>query len=284
MVAAIKPFKKPEPPDRTVVNGIWLDILDDWAESFETSQRGDTALGVFVQDQTTRSLDLRFNAVQSTFQLSTPTVVNSKTFEAVGGHSILVGQSIELIKNDNSDISKVTGVSVNTITLDSLIGDIYQTGVDFDAATTSMLVNGSITPVVFSLLPVPSQVGDIVRIMLGIQSSTQMDFSLFGSIAPLTNGCLLRINNGDGTYTNLFNWKTNGEFTARSLDAIFQQKVGGGEHSFVARTTFGGQDKRGVVIRLDGDLGESLEVVVQDDLTLGNSLIEMLAQGHGVQI
>ena len=249
----------------------------------EVSDRGNEAVPVFVQDQTTRALDLSFNNVVSTFQLSVPTVVGLRTFEAVAGHSIVVGNLIELINASNSDISIVTGVATNTITLDSLIGDIYPTGVDFDAAMTSMLVDGSVTPVVFSLDPVPGQIGDIVRVMFSVQSVAKMDFSTFGSITKLTNGCLLRINNGDGTFINLFNWKTNGGFTIRSLDAIYQEKVGAGAHSFIARTTFGGQDKRGVVIRLDGNLDETLEVVIQDDLTSGNTLIEMIAQGHGVQ-
>ena len=277
------PYKKPVPEFRTVVNGIWSDILNDWSASFETSARGNTALGVFVQDQTTRALDLRFNRKLGVFQLASPTVADTRTFTAVAGHGIVIGELIELINDVNSDISEVIGVLGDVITLDNIIADVYETGLDYDRATTSMLVDGSVTPVIFSLDPEPNQLGDIVRIMIGIQSPNAMDFSTFGSIAKLVNGCLLRINNGDGSFTNLFNWKTNGGFTIRSLDSLFPPQIGGGEHSFVARTTFGGQDKRGVVIRLDGDLGEKLEVVIQDDLTLGNSLIEMIAQGHGVQ-
>ena len=111
-----------------------------------------------------------------------------------------------------------------------------------------------------------------------------MDFSLFGGATALSKGCLLRVKQANGSFNNLFIWATNGEFTIRSLDSIFQAKVGGGEHSFVARSTFGGQHKRGVVVRLEGLKGEELQVVIQDDLTLGNSLVTMIAQGHELEL
>ena len=64
-----------------------------------------------------------------------------------------------------------------------------------------------------------------------------------------------------------------------SFDGMFQSKSGGGEHAFVGRSTWGGQSKRGVVLRVDGNLGEEVQLVIQDDLT-GLTDFLMVAQGH----
>lgn len=52
--------------------------------------------------------------------------------------------------------------------------------------------------------------------------------------------------------------------------------------SKIKRRSFGGQDKNGVVIRVDGDLGESLELLIQDDLT-GLETFRIVVQGHVVE-
>ena len=46
------------------------------------------------------------------------------------------------------------------------------------------------------------------------------------------------------------------------------------------RMTFAGQDKHGVVVRLD--TGEEFQIVVQDDLT-GLETFSCMAEGHFVQ-
>lgn len=43
-------FKKPTPEDRTIVKGIWTDILDDWSDSFEASPPGTTELKVNIKN------------------------------------------------------------------------------------------------------------------------------------------------------------------------------------------------------------------------------------------
>ena len=53
-----------------------------------------------------------------------------------------------------------------------------------------------------------------------------------------------------------------------------------GEYGFRTRRTFGGQNKNGVVIRLDGE-DDSFQLIVQDDLT-GLTFMEAVAQGHVV--
>jgi hypothetical protein len=122
----------------------------------------------------------------------------------------------------------------------------------------------------------------MTRIILNFIDNMAMDFTSFGSLAELPNGVTLRYKQADGTFINHFNFRSNGELIERSFDHIFQSKVGGGSFGFVARSTWAGQDKRGVTIRLDGALGEEFQLVVQDDLT-ALDLLRVVGQGHIVQ-
>ena len=72
------------------------------ANPIEVSNRGDIAVPVFVQDQTTRALDLVFNQVLGSFQLANVTDPDLMTFDAVAGHNLVVGNLVEIINDDNS--------------------------------------------------------------------------------------------------------------------------------------------------------------------------------------
>jgi len=255
-----------------------------YIQPLETSARGETGSLTRLQDETTRMLELFFTNKLAKFQLASSPDPLSNNFDVLAGHSIAVGNIIELGKADNFIQAEVITVVTNAISINQIIGGVYPTGVDFDNSSKDMLVDGSVTPVIFTLKPSPGQFGDITRILMGIQSTTQMDFSLFGGAAALAKGCLLRVKRSNGEFNNLFSWATNGGFTLRSLDSITQAKVGGGEHSFIARSSFGGQDKRGVVVRLEGLEGEELQIVIQDDLTSGNTLLQIIAQGHELEV
>jgi hypothetical protein len=277
------PYKKPVPENRTVVDGIWSDILDDIAAAFETSARGITGLGVFVQDQTTDALDIAFLESLNETTIAADTVRDTNTFTATSGHGIIAGNIIE-ISNENVFIQAlVLNVAGDVITIDSPINHVYLAGSPLFVSSAEMNVAGTpASPRIFSVKPGPGQSGDMVRVIIQIQDDSGMDFTTFGGLPELENGCLIRIKRQNGDYTNLFNWKSNGGFIIRSFDHDFQSKIGGGLFGFVARSTWGGQSKRGVVIRLDGGKNEELQVLVQDDLT-GLSRMVMVAQGHELQ-
>lgn len=43
-------YKKPVPEDRTIVDGIWSDILDDWSSTFDTNESGETYQKIIDKD------------------------------------------------------------------------------------------------------------------------------------------------------------------------------------------------------------------------------------------
>lgn len=253
----------------------------------ETSDRGGIGVPIYIQDQTTGPLDLLFLREINATTLAANTVVGSRTLTLSPGHGAVIGNTLELADNTVGAYfmqSVITNVVANTITLSSPINRVYTTSnTSVVVSSANMNVNGSVTPVIFSVNPLPVQSGDMVRVIVSMTDNTGMDFSTFGGISGgLANGVVLRVNNGDGTYRNLANFKTNGDIELYSYDARYFENIGGATRGFSARMTWGGQDKHGVVIRLDGALGEKLEIIVQDDLT---SLINMrwIAQGSELQ-
>lgn len=251
----------------------------------EISNRDVIGASVFLQDQTTDPVDAKLNEGLFESTIAVLTVIDTRTVTLAPGHGAVIGNQIAVVDPLSPTIfflGVVLGVAGDVLTLDSLVNRVYAIGSIVRIANTSLIVDGSVTPRVFSVRPIPGLVGDITRLIVSIEDDGTMDFSKFGSIAPLVNGCMLRVKRPSGEFVNLFNWKTNGDFILRSFDHSFETKTGGGSHSFVSRSTWGGQSKRGVVLRLDGGTGEEVQIVVQDDLT-GLDKFEAVVQGHLIQ-
>ena len=278
-------YKKPQPAWRTVVDGIWEDILDDWAAAFETSDRGNTALGVFVQDQTTQAIDVFFTNKKADVTTASVAVQgeHSVALEVGQGAGVVVGDVIESRTAENFVQAEIIGVAGDTITVATPWSRTFPIGVTVGVGSPLLNVLGSLaSPVIFSVDPSAAQNIDLTRIIFNFIDSAAMDFTTFGSLAKLATGCTLRHKQADGTFINLFNWRDNSELLERSFDHNFQSKVGGGSFGFIARSTWAGPSKRGVTIRLDGALAEELQIVVQDDLTALDKF-RAITQGHIVQ-
>lgn len=282
----INPLQKPVPEDRTIVPGLWEDTLDDFSASFETSAVGNTALGVFVQDQTTQSLDLLFLQDIDDTTLDGASVRDSRFFDvaAGGGALITAGNIIEIGTASIFIQARVLGIATDRIEIDSPMTSVFPDGTTVFIKTDDLKVDGSSTPQVFQISPETNQIGDITRIILKMEGSAPMDSGTFGPLPALTIGVLIRFKRANGDFTNLINFKTNGKFISKCFDHAFLPNNGNGVRLFVARLSYGGQDKFGVVQRLDGRIGDQLQAVIQDDLT-GATLLdfELAGQGHEVQ-
>jgi hypothetical protein len=257
----------------------------------ETSDRGTEGVAVFIQDQTTGILDVPFLNNLSTPTLAIDTVADgiNRDITLTAGHGLTVadiGNIVEIVDSANGTFfmqAAITNVVADVITLDAPINRIYTTTQSIlSVSDIDMNVNGAVTPVIYSVLPFSIQKGDMVRLIVEIRDNSPMDFETFGGVPALANGCVLRINNGDGTYRNLYNFKSNGDMIEQGFDHDFFLNNGGNIRGFTCRITWGGQSKHGAVIRLDGSLGEALEFVIQDDLT-GLTRMHWTAQGSEVQ-
>jgi hypothetical protein len=290
-------FKNPVPADRTIVPGSWSDILDNQLASFETSDRGNTANKVFVQDQTTEMLDLDFlQELKTGLSLAVDSVATSRDITLTAGHGMVtgafpagdVGTILEIGSTATGRFvqAKVLAVVGDVITLNQLVGDVFLAGASVNTGNRNLaLSDGSVTPVIFRVEPSPVQAGDITRLIIAIIGPTAMDFSTFGSDAPLPVGLLFRVRRPDGSYKNLRTVDVNLEAFLWGFDNnLFTPKTGNTAHGIAFRVTFAGQEKHGVTARLDGTLGEQIECVVLDALSAGtNTSIRVMAEGSELQ-
>lgn len=256
----------------------------------EVSGRGSRGVPIFSLDQTTNPLAVPFLKERTTTSLSTDASKGDTQVSLTAAHGAVIGDILEMASLTILDLfvqARITNVVVNDITLDQPLNTDYATTDIAIVSTDNMLVNASLAvPQIFTILPLPTQQGDMVRIVLDIRGTNEMDFSSFGGDTALANGCLVRIRQSDGNFRNLFNFKSNGDFINQAFDhAFLQPKQGNTIKGFTSRITWGGQSKHGVVIRLDGAAGEELQVLIQDDLETAatNTMFRMIAQGHEVQ-
>lgn len=267
----------------------------------ETSDRGDKSVAVTLQNQITDVLDLYFLQSKVTgLTLSVNTVIGQRTITLTAGHGLTTANSaghiLEISHNNNFYQSRVLSVSGDVVTLGQPLNDIYlaidssvQTGnpnISKDAAT-GVAIDGSVTPVIFTVRPLPDQSGDITRIVMATTSLNESDLTTFGGAPSLTVGLTLRYARGDGTFKNIFNYRNNFDIILHGFDnSTYLPKQGNATRGFTAHVTFAGQEKHGVAIRLEGSRNEELQIVVSELMVIGatgNISVNFLAEGSELQ-
>jgi len=237
---------------------------------------------VHVLDQTSRSIDFFFGRLDNLTTLSAQADPEDLTLTLTSTTGFTDGKTAGVFSSSDPDgfyLGHQLGAPAGSvITVDTPVDITLPAGSAVSAVTTNMAVDGSSTTQVFQIGPVgPSSTSivDITRIMGHFLDSTAMDDGKFGGITALTNGCVLRKNNG--VIQNLWNVKTNADLALICYNFNYNDKAPGGQFGANFRNTYGGQTAHGVVLELLP--GEYLELLVQDDLT-GLDEFTMMAQGH----
>jgi len=251
----------------------------------------DGGIAVNVQDQTTPALDLYFTQPQGApSTLAASTSIDDLTI-SVTDNILSDGDYVGVFSGASGEgrfffaevLGTPTGTGPYVATLDTPLDFAFEAGDNVISTTRDINVDGSGTTQIFSV-QVGGASGDIVvditRLILTMVLTTQPDDGLFGNIPKLTNGIVLR--RVDGDTRNIFNAKDNHELANLAYDVTYEARsIPQGSYGLRWRYTFAGQDKHGVAVRLMA--GESLELLVQDDLTTGpNDIISfrMIAAGH----
>jgi len=114
--------------------------------------------------------------------------------------------------------------------------------------------------------------------MLGsITGSVVNDDGLFGGLTALTNGCVIRRYDGTtGTFGKFTTWHSNIDIINDMFDVVYSDAPKQGLQGLRFRWTI---SKVGVAVKLDGDAGDYVEILIQDDLTALDSFT-IKAQGH----
>lgn len=165
-----------------------------------------------------------------------------------------------------------------TFTLDRRLDKAHLIGDEVRKAIIDMsiLVGTLASPQEYVFGPPAGEVWHITRLLLTMVLGTAGDLGLFGNLPALTNGLVLRAK-VSGQYGTFTNWKTNGDIAGDMYDISFDARSGGGgSYGARGRGTF---TNAGAVIRLDGTLGDRIEVYIQDDITSLDSF-DIKFQGH----
>ena len=244
------------------------------------------ALDVNVQDQTTEVIDLYMCKELATTTTDDAVSVGDNVIPVTSTVGAVAGDCINISYSGRTYQAVILSVSAGvSVTINAPMDFDAPSGVDvcygeWDMATSSA---GTVAnPEIWKVGPPAGVKWDIVRVTFGINDATAMDDGKFGGAASLTNGIVLQV--VDGYTKNIFVVNNNGGFRERSYDVTYVDATLGpsGEYGFGCRRTFGGQNKNGVVIRLDGDNGDKLQILVQDDLT-DVTKFACVAQGHAVE-
>jgi hypothetical protein len=163
--------------------------------------------------------------------------------------------------------AKVILVDVLAITINVPLDFEFAVGSFVSIGDLNMNLDGSSTPQIFGIrnptgVDIPLAY-DITRIIFTCECNSSLDLSKFGDIAGgIARGLIVR--KVDGTYRNVFHFKTNRELKSKCFDFDIETAIGNAKDGFSARITFAGQNKMGAVIRLKED--EDLQFLVQDPL------------------
>lgn len=246
---------------------------------------------VAVQDQATEIVDLHLTALIDAATITAGVTINDTTISINTPTAPLVGDTLDLKDVDGAafyqgEIIAVTptGGGDYDVDLDTPVDFGFSTSDIAELRSKDLAVDGSITPVDFIISPVglvTKMEWDITRLTASMLSTGAMGDGLFGDLASLAKGIVIRSENG--ITKNIFNAKTNGEIKERAFDLIYSDKPPAGQFGLTFRRSFAGQEKNGVVVRLMGDVGDGLKIIVQDNLSTLVSF-RTVAQGHIVEL
>lgn len=240
---------------------------------------------VNLQDQTTRAIIANFNQVTNSTDLAIDAAQKSYTITPTDTTGFVAGRYIILFHPSSKNFSfykQIGDPAAGVVTLDTPLDFSYPAGTFVDTSTTALDVDGSSAVQTFGLRGTGAPPGvditvDITRLIFACTAASAIDLAKFGDLTALARGLVLRRRND--RLENIFNVKTNGQIAGimYDYDDFASTNPSKGVDGFTSRLTFGGQNKIGVVQRLE--IGEDLEILVQDDLR-GLTSLEIIAEGH----
>lgn len=225
--------------------------------------------------------------INELFHLETGVSTTVRTASSVGDTTLDVtsitgfsqGGTLE-IKDGNIETTfpKITLVpSGTTLTLDRPLDFAYEVGDNVVLIHTDLKTTiGSLSsPIIHKITPPIDQVWHITRVIMSMTHSSAATDDKFGGISALTNGVVLR-GYVNGQFRSITNWKTNGDVILDMYDVTYSEKAGASLFGTSAKGDF---DDIGVTLRIDGSVGDYLDILIQDDIT-SLTTFHVNAQGH----
>jgi len=219
-------------------------------------------------------------------------VITTLSVAASGGDNQLNFTSVEgfaeedEIKLENGSLEpvffQIKDITDNLVTIDTPITFDHTIGADIMKVHTNMATAGLTAdatlaaPVIFTSHVPSIAIVHITGMSVIMTDASAMDFTKFGGMDALTNGCVLRAQS-DGFTGSYTNWKRNFDMDSDAFPVRYLDKVGGGEFGLSA--TYQIKSSTGAIVYLDGALGDNFELLAQDSLE-GLTNFKIKLQGH----
>ena len=243
---------------------------------------GDTH-ALVVHDEDIDTILVNQLAHEHTAVSTTPTSAISPgdtSFTLTSSVGFATGDSLLITEGGNSEIHlpKITDLTGAVVTLDGPIDLDYTTAATIALAKVEMRATiGSLaSPISYIVRPHTGVIWHLTRLNFAMVHNSAGDDSLFGNIAALENGVVIR-KVSNGIFTTLTNWKNNQDIKEDMFDVTYTDKAGPGLFGTAGRWSF--KQRTQTVVRLDGTLNDELEILVQDDLQ-GLTSFHINMQGH----
>ena len=128
----------------------------------------------------------------------------------------------------------------------------------------NMAVNGSVIPVTFKLAPPADQIWRVATWNISIADAKGFDVAEYGSNGLLANGVEIKGKFGGVVYDLLeFPLRSNGDIASVTYDMTLHT-FGNLDDLLLAKWNL---TDAGQFIRLDGSVGDELQMVINDDMT-----------------
>jgi hypothetical protein len=225
---------------------------------------------------------LHFDTATTT-TLSTAASAGENVLDFTDASSFAIGDEIK-VENGSLEplfptIKDITG---NLVGIDTPITFDHPIGADITKVHTNIAEAGLTTlaaldnPIIFTSHVPAGMIVHLTNMSVVMTDGSAMDFTTFGGIDELDNGCVLRAQSDgfEGSYTN---WKRNMDMDSDAFPIHYQSKVGGGEFGLSASYQI--KTNTGAIVYLDGSKNDNFKLLAQDPLTaLTNFRIKL--QGH----
>lgn len=245
------------------------------------------AVGSFMGAMNIHSLEVHNRVVNELFHLHTGISSDLAVASDVGDISLQLDSVVGFNIGNHIQISdgvvettfpEITGLpGGNVLTLDRPLDFAYAVDDDIEVVTTDLqtTVGSLASPIIYQLKPEAGVIWYIHRILLSMTHPTAATDDKFGDQTALSNGVVLR-SNIDGQFRSFTNWKRNGDIMLDMFDVNYSDKAGASLFGTSGRGSF---SRVGMLVKLDGDVGDFMDILIQDDLT-GLSSFFINGQGY----
>ena len=155
----------------------------------------DDPVDVEIVDHIDKPFIAKFNQVQVSTTLASPTAIDDYTITVSDATGFTVGQYLILFNGDTNRYytANILGITGKIFTLDTPLDSVFPIGTPTNGAITNLNLNGSVTRQVFGLRGIPvvnplNETFKITRIIFNCLTTSAVNLAKFGDLTALTKG------------------------------------------------------------------------------------------------